>query len=60
MALKHRLHPILDRENFFGAQVSRTARVEPVTPEGCIYVTETMVAVLALHNADKFACHTSA
>jgi class 3 adenylate cyclase len=49
--------PILDRENFFGAQVSRTARVEPVTPEGCIYVTETMAAVLALHNADRFACH---
>jgi hypothetical protein len=48
--------PILERENFFGAHVSRTARVEPVTPEGCVYVTETMAAVLALHNADRFTC----
>jgi Adenylate and Guanylate cyclase catalytic domain len=48
--------PILKRKNFFGAHVSRTARVEPVTPEGCVYVTETMAAVLALHNADTFTC----
>jgi class 3 adenylate cyclase len=48
--------PILKRENFFGTQVSRTARVEPVTPEGCVYVTETMAAVLALHNAGQFTC----
>ena len=48
--------PILKRENFYGAQVNRTARIEPVTPEGCVYVTETMAAVLALHNADAFTC----
>ena len=27
-----------------------------MTPLGCVYVTETMAAVLALHNADGFAC----
>lgn len=48
--------PILKRDNFFGAHVSRAARIEPVTPEGCIYVTETLAAVLALHNADEFVC----
>jgi class 3 adenylate cyclase len=48
--------PILERDNYFGAHVSRAARIEPVTPEGCIYVTETMAAVLALHNADEFKC----
>jgi len=48
--------PILKRDNFFGAHVSRAARIEPVTPEGCIYVTETLAAVLALHNADRFEC----
>ncbi len=48
--------PILMRDNFFGAHVSRAARIEPVTPEGCVYVTETMAAVLALHNADAFTC----
>jgi hypothetical protein len=26
-----------------------------VTPEGCVYVTETLAAVLAIHNA-AFAC----
>ena len=48
--------PILKRDNFFGAHVSRAARIEPVTPEKCIYVTETLAAVLALHNADRFEC----
>jgi class 3 adenylate cyclase len=48
--------PILKRKNFFGAQVSHTARVEPVTPEGCVYFTETMAAVLAVNNAGQFTC----
>ncbi len=48
--------PILMRDNFFGAHVSRAARIEPVTPEGCVYVTETTAAVLALHNAGSFTC----
>jgi class 3 adenylate cyclase len=49
--------PILKRDNYFGAHVSRAARIEPVTPEGCVYVTETLAAVLAIHNADEFQCH---
>ncbi len=48
--------PILKRPNFYGAHVSRAARIEPVTPEGCVYVTETFAAVLALKCADRFAC----
>ena len=48
--------PILKGLNFFGAHVSRAARIEPVTPEGFVYVTETMAAVLAIHNAAEFAC----
>ena len=48
--------PILRRENFFGAHVSRAARIEPVTPEGFVYVTETLGAVLAIDNADEFEC----
>jgi len=48
--------PILKCDNYFGAHVSRAARIEPVTPEGCIYVTETMAAVLALYNSDSFTC----
>lgn len=48
--------PILRKENFFGVHVSRAARIEPVTPEGSVYVTETMAAVLALYNARDFVC----
>jgi hypothetical protein len=36
--------------------VSRAARIEPGTPEGSVYVTETMAAVLALYNSRDFAC----
>jgi class 3 adenylate cyclase len=48
--------PILGRPNYWGSHVSRAARIEPVTPEGHVYVTEPFAAVLALHNAGAFAC----
>jgi class 3 adenylate cyclase len=48
--------PVLKRDNFFGAHVSRAARIEPVTPGGSVYVTETIAAVLALHNSEAFTC----
>lgn len=48
--------PVLHRANFMGAHVSRAARIEPITPEGCVYVTETFAAVLALEHAQEFAC----
>ena len=51
------IDPILQRNNFFGAHVSRAARIEPVTPEKLVYVTETLAAVLKLYNANKFTCH---
>jgi class 3 adenylate cyclase/tetratricopeptide (TPR) repeat protein len=47
--------PVTDRLNYYGAHVSRAARIEPITPEGCVYVTETFAAVLALRNADAFS-----
>jgi len=48
--------PILGRPNYYGSHVSRAARIEPVTPEGHVYVSEPFAAVLALHNAGAFAC----
>jgi len=48
--------PVMNRPNYYGAHVSRAARIEPITPEGCVYVTETFAAVLALHNASDFSC----
>ncbi len=48
--------PVLKVENYFGAHVSRTARIEPVTPEGCVYVSESFAAQLTLEQATRFAC----
>ncbi len=48
--------PVIGRKTSFGAHVSRAARIEPVTPEGCVYVTETFAAILSLHNGREFAC----
>ena len=47
--------PVLGLESFMGSHVSRTARVEPVTPPGCVYVTEPFAAALELASA-AFAC----
>ena len=38
-------------ETFFGAHVTRAARIEPVTPPGEVFVTEAMAAALALSSA---------
>ena len=34
----------------------RAARIEPVAPPGCVYVTETFAAVLAMNCPTEFAC----
>jgi class 3 adenylate cyclase/tetratricopeptide (TPR) repeat protein len=43
------------QQSFFGSHVTRTARMEPVTPEGEVFVTEQFAAALAL-GGDDFAC----
>ncbi|MCK6451523.1 MAG: adenylate/guanylate cyclase domain-containing protein [Alphaproteobacteria bacterium] len=48
--------PIRRTRNFFGAHVSRAARVEPVTPPACVYVTESFAAALALDRRARFEC----
>lgn len=40
--------PVLGRESFFGSHVARTARIEPITPPGAVYVTEAFAAALDL------------
>lgn len=47
--------PVQGLMNYFGAHVSRTARIEPVTPPGEVYVTEQFAARLSLER-DAFAC----
>jgi class 3 adenylate cyclase len=48
--------PVLDAPAFIGSHVSRTARIEPVTPPGAIYVTEPFAAALVLAARDEFQC----
>jgi class 3 adenylate cyclase len=46
--------PVIDGPAFMGSHVSRTARIEPVTPPGEVYVTEPFAAALALGGHDEF------
>ena len=48
--------PILEAPGFMGSHVSRTARIEPVTPPGEVYVTEMFAAALELEGEATLAC----
>lgn len=48
--------PVLKRRNCMGVHVSRTARIEPVTPEGAVYVTEAFAAEVALARSAGYTC----
>lgn len=45
------------RTSFFGSEVTRTARIEPVTPTGEVYATEAFAAILALESEQRFGTH---
>ena len=46
--------PVIGRENYFGASVTQTARIEPVTPPGTVYATEAHAASLAADGDDAY------
>ena len=47
--------PITGKDNYLGTEVTRTARIEPVTPVGQVYVTQPFAALLALTGDARFA-----
>jgi class 3 adenylate cyclase len=47
---------LIGRQNFFGTHVNRAARIEPVTPPGCVYVSEQFAAMLAVEPDHDFTC----
>ena len=47
---------ITGRTTFYGTEVSRAARIEPVTPPGAVFVTEPLAAILALEARERFSC----
>jgi hypothetical protein len=48
--------PVLEADAFMGSHVSRTARIEPVTPPGAVYVTEAFAAALELSGVTDVSC----
>ena len=48
--------PVLEAEAFTGAHVNRTARIEPVTPPGEVYVTDAFAAALVLAGEHGLTC----
>ena len=48
--------PVLELHRFTGSHVSRTARIEPVTPTGMVYVTEAFAAALVLAGSGELTC----
>ena len=53
----HRRHDrVIRRDKFCGMEGIRTARIEPVTPGGEIYVTEQFAATLACAAGDRYLC----
>ncbi len=50
------LDPVLGVPAYMGSHVSRTARIEPVTPPAAVYVTEPFAAALVLAGSEQLAC----
>jgi class 3 adenylate cyclase len=49
--------PVNHRTTYYGTEVSRAARIEPVTPPGSVYVTEPFAAVLEMEGDHPFTCN---
>lgn len=47
--------PVMARDGCFGANVTRAARIEPITPPGLVYASEAFAATLMSDGADEFA-----
>lgn len=50
------IDPVVGNELWYGTEVTRTARIEPVTLVGQVYCTQPLAAMLALENEREFDC----
>jgi len=48
--------PVTGLPTFIGAQVTRAARIEPITPPGSVYVSEQFAAISAAEGVREFSC----
>jgi len=46
--------PVIGRNNYFGASVTRAARIEPITPPGTVFASEAFAATLAASGENEF------
>ncbi len=46
--------PIVQRVGYFGTSVTKTARIEPITPPGLVYASEAFVATLAVRPSTDY------
>jgi class 3 adenylate cyclase len=49
--------PVTGRTTYYGSEVARAARIEPVTPPGSVYVTEPFAAILEMEPQHDFVCN---
>jgi adenylate cyclase len=50
------IDPVTERTTYYGSEVARAARIEPVTPPGSVYVTEPFAAILAMEPGHDLGC----
>lgn len=50
------LDPVTRQRNFTGAHVSRAARIEPVTPPGNVYASQSFAALCECEGVREFTC----
>lgn len=50
------IDPITARKTFVGTQVSRAARIEPITPPGAIYVSQPFALLAKSEQVNEFRC----
>lgn len=48
--------PVVGAQNYYGANVTRAARIEPVATPGSIYVSEAFAATLAREAHNRYTC----
>lgn len=48
--------PITDQVNCFGSHVSQAARIEPITPPGQVYASQSFAALAAVEVVRNFTC----
>ena len=48
--------PVTLRSNYIGAHVSRAARIEPITPTGQVYASQSFAALAAAEGVKDFRC----